>query len=250
MTAVSIARAPSDPAPSHRAPSHRAPRRAWLIFTLGVSAYGVAVFQRASLGVAGVEAQRRFGTTAAVLSLFSVMQLAVYAGLQIPVGVMLDRVGARVLIATGAVMMGIGQLVLATGHAVTLAVTGRVLVGAGDAMTFICVLRLVAVWFPARHVPLLTQGTGILGQIGQIVAAYPLVALLQSAGWSASFLTAAFVGLGVGAMAALTLRNAPAGAGPPAVALKSREAIRRLGHAWREPGTRLGLWTHFTTQFS
>lgn len=217
---------------------------------MALAAYAVAVFQRASLGVAGVEAQRRFATTAAVLSLFAVLQLAVYAALQIPVGVLLDRIGARRLIAGGALLMGIGQLVLATAHAVGLAVAGRVLVGAGDAMTFISVLRLIAVWFPARQVPLLTQMTGILGQVGQIAAAYPLVALLQSAGWSTSFLVAACTGVAVAVFSAAALRNAPAGVSAAASPLGAAQAVRRLGLAWREPGTRLGLWTHFVTQFS
>jgi MFS family permease len=224
-------------------------RRAWLIYALGLVAYAVAVFQRASLGVAGVEAQRRFATTAAVVSLFAVLQLAVYAALQIPVGVLLDRIGSRRLIAVGALIMGCGQLVLATAHHVGLAVAGRVLVGAGDAMTFISVLRLIAVWFPPARVPLLTQMTGILGQIGQIAAAYPLVALLQSAGWSTSFLAAGFVGLAVAVITATALRNAPPGV-IIAAPVGAAHAVRRLGLAWREPGTRLGLWTHFTTQFS
>jgi MFS family permease len=227
-----------------------APGRAWLIFALGVLAYAVAVFQRASLGVAGVEAQRRFGTTAAVLSLFAVLQLAVYAALQVPVGVVLDRIGSRVLIAAGALLMALGQLVLATAHAVSLAVGGRVLLGAGDAMTFISVLRLVAVWFPPRQVAVLTQVTGILGQVGQIVAAYPLVALLESAGWNVAFLLAAAAGFGVALAVGLAVRDAPAGTSAAPARLDAAMALRRLGLAWREPGTRLGLWTHFTAQFS
>jgi MFS family permease len=230
-----------------RAPT---PRRAWLIYALGLGAYAVAVFQRASLGVAGVEAQRRFATTAAVVSLFAVLQLAVYAALQIPVGVLLDRIGSRRLIAAGALLMGLGQLVLATAHSVGLAVAGRVLVGAGDAMTFISVLRLIAVWFPPRRVPLLTQMTGILGQIGQIAAAYPLVALLQSAGWSTSFLVAGCLGVAVAILSAAALRNGPSGVSAAVSPLGAAQAVRRLGLAWREPGTRLGLWTHFVTQFS
>jgi MFS family permease len=34
------------------------------------------------------------------------------------------------------------------------------------------------------------------------------------------------------------------------VPLSAGETLSRLAHAWREPGTRLGLWTHFVTQFS
>jgi MFS family permease len=228
---------------------HPTSRRAWLIYGLAVLAYSVAVFQRASLGVAGVEAQRRFATTAAVVSLFSVLQLAVYASLQVPVGVLLDRIGPRRLIASGALLMAGGQLVLATAHGVDLAVTGRVLVGAGDAMTFISALRLVSVWFRPAVVPLLSQLTGILGQVGQIAAAYPLVTLLQQDGWSTSFLLAAGAGLVVAVLAAALLRNAPPGVrARPAIG--GAEAVRHLGLAWREPGTRLGLWTHFVTQFS
>jgi MFS family permease len=226
------------------------PRRAWLILALAVVAYVVAVFQRASLGVAGVEAQHRFGITAAVLGLFGVLQLAVYAGLQVPVGVVLDRVGSRRLIATGAALMGIGQLVLATTNSVALAVVGRVLVGAGDAMTFISVLRLIAVWFPPQRVPLLTQGTGIVGQVGQIAAAFPLVALLTGVGWTTSFLTASFIGLAIAVVAAVGLRNAPLDSAPMHAPIGGRQALARLRRAWLEPGTRLGLWTHFTAQFS
>jgi MFS family permease len=225
-------------------------KRAWLILALGVVAYVVAVFQRASLGVAGVEAQHRFGITAAVLGLFGVLQLAVYAGLQVPVGVVLDRVGSRRLIATGAALMGIGQLVLATTNSVALAVVGRVLVGAGDAMTFISVLRLIAVWFPPQRVPLLTQGTGIIGQVGQIAAAFPLVALLTGVGWTTSFLTASFMGLAIAVLAAVALRNAPPDSPPMHAPIGGRQALARLRRAWLEPGTRLGLWTHFTAQFS
>ena len=83
--------------------------------------------------------------------------------------------------------------------ATTAAVLSLVLVGAGDAMTFISALRLVSVWFPPASVPLLSQLTGILGQVSQSAAAYPLVTLRQRDGWSTSFLVAARRGVRGGA---------------------------------------------------
>ncbi|WP_324273084.1 MFS transporter [Blastococcus brunescens] len=216
---------------------------------MGLLAYAVAVFHRSSLGVAAVEAQERFSAGASAVSLFLVLQLAVYAGLQVPVGVALDRFGSRRMILAGALTMAAGQLVLALADDVPTAVAARVLVGAGDAMTFISVLRVVAMWFPGSAAPLITQLTGILGQAGSVVAAYPLVALLHGTSWEATFLGAAATGLLVAVLVTVALRDAPRGraAGP---ALDAAELRRRLVDTWREPGTRIGMYTHLVTQFS
>ena len=223
--------------------------RAYAVWLVALTAYAVAVFHRASLGVAAVEAQERFSAGASAVSLFLVLQLAVYAALQVPVGVALDRFGSRRLILAGALTMAVGQLVLAVAADVPTAVAARVLVGAGDAMTFISVLRVVSLWFPGRTVPLITQLTGILGQVGSIVAAYPLVAVLQGTSWQTTFLGAAATGVLVGALVLVALRDAPVGTHlPPLASLTDLRAT--LSAAWREPGTRIGLYTHFVTQFS
>ena len=62
-------------------------RRAWAVWGVGVLAYAVAVFQRTSLGVAASFATQRFGVGASVLSSFAVLQLVMYAAMQIPVGI-------------------------------------------------------------------------------------------------------------------------------------------------------------------
>lgn len=225
-------------------------KNGWYIWGLGLSAYVLAVFNRTSLGVTGVEAQARFHASAGVLALFAVLQLAVYASLQVPVGVLVDRVGPRRMLVTGGLVMALGQVALATSHAVPGAIGARVLVGAGDAMTFISVIRLVAAWFPARRVGMVTQLTGILGQAGQLAAAYPLVALLHFSGWADTFLVVAVIGAIVAIVLAFTLRDAPPGAVAAAAPASGAEVRGLLGRAWSEPGTRLGLWTHFVTQFS
>ncbi|RBY87990.1 nitrate/nitrite transporter [Blastococcus sp. TF02A-30] len=227
----------------------RPTRRAYAVWLVGLLAYAVAVFHRSSLGVAAVEAQERFSAGASAVSLFLVLQLAVYAALQVPVGVALDRFGSRRMILAGAVTMAAGQLVLALADDVPTAVAARVLVGAGDAMTFISVLRVVSLWFPGRTAPLVTQLTGILGQIGSVVAAYPLVALLHGTSWQATFLGAAATGLLVSVLVLVALQDAPDGTPEPAT-VGLAELRRTLAATWREPGTRIGLYTHLVTQFS
>ncbi|GAB3558519.1 MFS transporter [Spelaeicoccus albus] len=221
----------------------------YTIWTIGVLAYMVAVLQRTSLGVAGIEATHRFDASASVLSMFMVIQLVVYAGLQIPVGIMLDRLGPRTLIVAGAVLMAGGQCVLGFADNVGVGIVGRLLVGAGDAFTFISVLRLVSVWFPASQAPIFTQLTGITGQIGQILSAYPFVWLLHGAGWSPAFFSAAGLSTVCAIVAFLVVRTPSRPRGDePAPSL--REIGRTVVATAKQPGTRLGFWTHFTTPFS
>jgi MFS family permease len=87
--------------------------RAWIIWATGLLAYVVAVLDRTTLGVSGLNAAERFGASPGVLSSFVVLQVVVYAAAQIPAGVLLDRFGSRALIAAGAALMATGQLILA-----------------------------------------------------------------------------------------------------------------------------------------
>jgi len=227
-------------------------RRSWLVFGGATFAYIIAVLQRSSLGVAGVAATDRFHVSAALLSTLAVIQLIVYAGLQIPVGVILDRVGPRLLISLGAGLMIVGQTTLALAPSIGIAIVGRILVGAGDAMTFISVLRLLPNWFSGRRLPLVSQWVGTLGQSGQILSAVPLSLLLHSAGWSPTFLVAAGASC-LALVSALTLvRNgvSPITSSVPTASGVAVSPLRQIRDALGRPGTRLGFWSHFVTQSS
>lgn len=225
------------------------PARAWLVWGVGLLAYVAAVFHRSSLAVTGVEAQQRFSAGASMISLFLVVQLALYAGMQVPVGVMLDRIGSRRMLVLGALTMAAGQLALALATSIPAAIGARILVGTGDAMTFISVLRVVTFWFPGRITPVMTQLSGILGTLGQILAAYPLVALLGVVGWTPTFAGAAGVGILVSILVWLAMRDAPPGTVVPTPDSLT-EVRRNLLAAAKESGTRLGLYTHMVSQFS
>lgn len=169
--------------------------RAWLIWTVAVSGYVLAVMNRSSLSAVGVDAAERFGADAATLSMFAVVQLAVYGGMQIPVGVLLDRYGSRPIMTIGMLLMAVGQLTMALSPSVGVAILARMLLGAGDAAIFPGVLRLIATWFPAQRGPLMVQFTGIVGQTGQLLALMPLAALLHATTWTIAF--GSIAGLGV-----------------------------------------------------
>ncbi|GHD39631.1 MFS transporter [Mycetocola manganoxydans] len=224
--------------------------KSWLVFWVGVFAYVAAVMQRSTLGVAGVSAVDRFDATASALSTLAVLQLVVYAAMQVPVGVLIDRLGPRVLIAAGLAFLVAGQLVLAFAPSISIAVLGRILVGAGDAAIFVSVMRLVTSWFSGPVVPQLSQWMGNLGQAGQILSAIPFAWLLNAFGWTPAFVAAAsFVALAL-VLALAVIRDRPAGTGGDDRAESFREALGSLKASFQRPGTRLGFWSHYVTQSS
>jgi MFS family permease len=221
---------------------------AWSVWAGGLVIYLVGVFQRFTLSVAGVDALDRLGITAAGLSALAVVQVAVYAVTQIPVGMLADRFGYRRLLIAGGLLMVAGQTALALAHGLPLAVAGRLVVGLGDGLMFICMARIVASWFPPRRNPVMLQVTAMIGQLGAIASAVPMVFLLRTGGWTTSFLVAAAVGALSVAVGLVLLREPPDR--PPRPSQSAHDIGRLLRRTWSEAGTRLGLWTHFGTQFS
>jgi MFS family permease len=216
-------------------------RRSWLVFGAAVLVYVVAVTQRTSFGVAGVDATARFDVNAASLSSVAVVQIIVYAALQIPVGVLADRFGPRVLLIGGAALMALGQLLLAFSDVLGLAIVARILVGAGDAFTFISAIRLLPYWFKGRIVPLLTQGLGMTGQLGQILSAFPFAFLLHSAGWQPAFLALSGVSLVAIGVAVFFVRVREVVVTSP---IGVDDVRSRLRASLARPGTQLGFWAH------
>ncbi|MEU3710368.1 MFS transporter [Streptomyces catenulae] len=226
--------------------------RAVAVWGIGVAVYFVAVTYRTSLGVAGLDAADRFHINASALSTFSILQLLVYAGMQIPVGLLVDRLGTKKVLAMGVVLYTVGQFGFAFSDSYAMALGSRALLGCGDAMTFISVLRLGSRWFPARRGPLVAQIAALVGMAGNLISTLLLARLLHSAGWTVTFAGSAAGGVVVLVLLLLFLKDHPEGFAPaPAPATHTGAAFvrRQIADAWREPGTRLGMWIHFTTQF-
>lgn len=202
------------------------------------------------MGVSGLDAAKRFSASPGVLSTFVVLQVIVYASAQIPAGLLLDRFGSKKMILTGATLMVAGQLVLAMTVSLPTAIAARAVVGLGDAFTFISVLRLVPHWFTPRQIPLVTQLTGISGQLGQVLSAVPFLSLLIGSGWTRAYLAVAAFGVLSLVLTLALVKNTPPGVTAHDPVISVRETLASVKTIWMRPGTRLGFFTHMGTQFS
>ncbi|MGV3015943.1 MFS transporter [Rothia sp. 88186D007BW] len=204
----------------------------WLTWAVAVAAYVFSIINRSSFTALGATAQTHFGVEATAISVFIVVQMVVYAGCQVPVGALLDRKGAPAMIASGLMLLTVGQFLLAQSQTLPLALLARVLVGGGDACMFISLIRLISDWFLPKQIPVVNQISGNLGQMGQLVAVAPLVALVGALGWRGGFTVLAAIGLFLLILALLTLRQAP-GASTAAQGLAHRVRRTRRGSSVR-----------------
>jgi MFS family permease len=225
-------------------------RQAVAVWVVGLLVYLLAVFHRSSLAVAGLAAAERFHIGATQLATFTMLQLLVYAGMQIPVGLLVDRYGSRTVLLVGASVLTLAQAGFALADSYPLALLARLFVGMGDAMTFICVLRLVNTWFAPRRIPVVIQLTGVLGQLGAIIAAVPMTWALSHLGWTKSYLLAASLGIVMVVALLAVVHDAPGTRTLRGPSLALAEIRTSLAASWEHPGTRLGFWMHFSTQFS
>lgn len=235
-----------DPLIAARAP--RAAVRGWLV---AASVYLLAVLHRTSLGVAGLQAEHRFGITPAQLSVFIFLQLGVYAAMQVPTGVLVDRYGPRRLLISASLLMGCAQLLFAVVPSYPAALAARALLGCGDALTFVSVLRFAATHFSARRYPVMVALTAMLGTTGNVLATLPLAILLRHAGWTISFGTAGALSIGGVALVWALVHDSTPPPRPIRGATEVRAGVavvrRRVREAWALPGTRLGFWVHFSS---
>jgi MFS family permease len=194
-------------------------------------------------------AGERFHTNAQQLATLAVFQLVVYAAMQIPVGILLDRFGAKVLLTVGAAIMAIGQFTVAFAPSLEVAVIGRMLVGMGDSFTFISMIRMVNGWYSGAKASKIQQYISTIGQTGQFFSAVPFWFMLEGLGWEPAFSIMATASLLVVLLLLALTSNEPENSEHKSVkALSLKQAAKQLVENFRNPGIRMAFWTHFSTQ--
>jgi len=221
-----------------------------VVWGVAVSAYVLTIFIRSSLSVAGLLAQQRFGVNAAQLSTFTMLQLLIYAAMQVPAGLAIDRFGPRRLLITGIAVLSLGQVAFALAGTYPAAIAARVMIGGGDSLIFMSVLRLVNSWFPTLRVPLVTQATGFVGQLGAMAAAVPMTLMLRDLGWTTTYLIPAGLGAVFVVLLLLLVHDSPGHRSHDGTPISRTHVSGTLRQVWGRAGTRLGFWVHFTSPFS
>lgn len=186
------------------------PHISWMVWGCGAALYVLGFFQRVAPAVMTTELTRDFGLTAVTLGNLSAYYFYSYVAMQIPTGILADRLGPRKLLAGGALIATVGSIVFATAQVEIIAGFGRLLVGGSVAVAFVGMLKLAGHWFAPRQFALASGMALFCGIMGAVFAGVPLRLLVTLLGWRPVMLSAAVLTLAVSALIWFFVRDDPA----------------------------------------
>lgn len=189
---------------------------------------------RAMLAVIGPLLALEFSLSASDLGLLAAVLFVAYAGAQLPVGVALDRYGARRVQTALASLSGGAFLLCAVADGVVMLGIGRFLTGIGIAAGLMAMLKANTQWFPKARIAAMT-GSGIfIGGLGGMMATLPLQALLPLLGWRGGFAVLAVMSFAIAAWIWISVADAPPGhVKPPRRSLMSE--VKAFGPIFTHP---------------
>lgn len=155
----------------------------WLIWVLAALFYFYEFTLKVSPSVMVPELMRSFGINASLVGVISGFYLLAYAPMQLPVGVLIDRYGLKVLLSLGSLVCGIGAILFSFAPGFTLAGAGRVLIGMGSSFAFISMVYISSHWFPQKRRALLIGLANSISMLGASSGGGPLTAAIENYGW-------------------------------------------------------------------
>lgn len=130
-----------------------------------------------------------------------------YAAMSIPMAILLDRFGARYVVFIAASLCGLATLLFTYTDSFYLALCSRGIIGAGSAVGFLGVSKVISEWFPKEHYSRMIGISFTFGLMGAIYGGKPVSLLIESNEWQNIALMFAVISIAIGFASFLFLRS-------------------------------------------
>jgi MFS family permease len=168
----------------------------WLMVGLGALFYSYESLLRQSPSVMNYEIMHHYHIGATGFAHLVAYYYYIYAPMQLFVGVLMDKYGARFLLTFAAFCCAFGAYLFVESDYLIVAEVGRFLVGLGSSFAFVGLLKLATSWLPPERFAVITGSAMAIGMVGCLVGDVALTSVIDSYGWQgASYRAAAFGGV-------------------------------------------------------
>ena len=192
-------------------------RAACMMIVLGM-AYFFSNFHRLSLSVIGDVIAADYSLSASQLATLGSAIFYSYALMQIPCGVIADRIPAKKLIAGSCVLAAAATIWFSCASGFTSLVLARVLTGIATALVYVPALTVIRKQFGDHIYGTMTGIMVAMGQLGSVCASAPLKFLTDLFNWQITFLMIGAISLVLAIAAWFLIMNPPAASPSPTTA--------------------------------
>lgn len=178
------------------------------------------------------EMMRDLTVGGAVIGNLSAVYFFGYAGMQIPVGMLIDRFGPRRLMTAAALGCVVGCAIFALSGGITGVAVGRFVIGAAASFSLVGAMAVAGLWFPTHRFALLSGLAMMMGMLGGVVGQAPFRLLVEALDWRKAVLALAVGGVALAVAAWATVRDRPRGARTPTPMLAGFGRVARNRQTW------------------
>ncbi|MDO8789593.1 MAG: MFS transporter [Sulfuritalea sp.] len=171
-------------------------RRVFLPFAAG---YFFSYFLRNVNAVIAPELTRELGVSAADLGLLTSAYLLAFGAAQLPLGLALDRYGARRVEALLLLIAASGCALFAVGNSLTELAIARALIGLGVSACLMASFKSFSQWFGVERQASLNAAIMAAGGLGALTASTPLSWAIPQFGWRTVFVALTVAGIAAAA---------------------------------------------------
>ena len=206
--------------------------RRWMIFAIASSLFFLSQFYRVSNAVIAPLLIQDLSLDTKAIGLISASFFYAFAITQIPISLLLDKLGPRSMMTVLSVIGVIGAVIFSLADSLAIGVAGRVLLGVGMACNLMGPYKLLTQWFSPRVFASMAGLLVSIGTIGNMVATTPLVILVEQMGWRSGFQLIAFINLVLTFLFFIIVRDHPEQSASPsgsgAVSMNIAQAFSNL----------------------
>ncbi|MGD9592225.1 MAG: MFS transporter [Candidatus Berkiella sp.] len=155
----------------------------WLMWFFPLAFFGFQFILRLFPGLIMPELLQKYHINATDFGLFASLYYLGYAGMQIPMALLLDRYGPRQIIAFSAMLCGLSVWMMLSVDSWMVALLSRFLIGVGSVVGFLGTSKVVSMWFAKAKYARLIGLTFSFGLLGALYGGRPVSMLIEQLGW-------------------------------------------------------------------
>lgn len=187
---------------------------------------------RVSPSVIVEELMRELAVGAATVGNLSAVYFYGYAGMQIPVGLLIDRFGPRRLLAASGLVCAASCLAFAWATSIEALFLARFLIGASAAFSLVGAMAVAGQWFPTSQFAILGGLAMAAGMAGGVLGQAPVRLAVEVHGWRPAVAAMSVGGIVIALMAVAFVRDKARGSGGLGQVLAGLGAVLANRQTW------------------